>query len=357
MILAMKVQTRFQQCDEAGKIYIVHMLFFYAHMFSVYLIFCCPNSLLSYLSTLVALSPPQVHAMRSFIFSFLAAVLIGTAVAVKDESYLHALQTIFFYRAYRLEVVLPLEDRIIGVRCREWDNSAKKCREVAGEPTHERCPGTKKVRIPDGDLVTGVCSLREFIAHITGRGKDRVLPSLDKDTWTVHDAAETMHKERFGNGRLLPWAAIKDGGTGYISAIKTACGQVAKARKASPPNEKLMAQVKRGIERLESVIDDITLDRRLDKSKELLPILRGPRKNNWGGIEPAFDTKDGRELFNYDKTLGRLREVRPQEQQYQAAKRRLDAEIERFNAQEVTSNHNAAMKGWEDNKGLMAKDC
>ncbi|OAA66331.1 hypothetical protein LEL_10430 [Akanthomyces lecanii RCEF 1005] len=117
-------------------------------------------------------------------------------------------------------MLLPLEDRI-----------------VPGQETYERCKGTQNIRIPGGDLVRGLCSLREFIVHVTGAGSDRTeFDNLSKNGWTNRDAAHTMNENNFGNGRVRPWAVIKDGGTGYISAVKRASGQVAKVRKVASSN-------------------------------------------------------------------------------------------------------------------------
>ncbi|KAJ4147089.1 hypothetical protein LMH87_001637 [Akanthomyces muscarius] len=149
-----------------------------------------------------------------------------------------------------------------------------------------------------------------------------------------------MNENNFGNGKVRPWAVIKDGGTGYISAVKRASGQVAKVRKVASSNPAVWE------------------DRRVDKDKNLLPILRGNKKSNWGGILPEFDhPPGGGELFNYAKTLDKLQKKFPDERQYKLAKASLDDEIRNFNLKPATSTHNAAERVWDDTKGLMVKDC
>ncbi|KAM3517387.1 hypothetical protein MY4038_010309 [Beauveria bassiana] len=69
--------------------------------------------------------------------------------------------------AYRAELLLlPENQRIIGVKCAAADLVSKKCLE--GDPKYKHCKGTAKSKGYGGDKITDACSLREFLSHISG---------------------------------------------------------------------------------------------------------------------------------------------------------------------------------------------
>lgn len=120
-------------------------------------------------------------------------------------------EMVWLWYAYQLDLTKDPADRIIGVRCANWDNAAKVCTGGIYEP----CAGT----INEPGKV-GSCSFREFQSHVFGNQAWRTQPMLPGGAGAQNNlnpdivaTAEYMdrHNPRYTRRLYNTWKAVKGG--------------------------------------------------------------------------------------------------------------------------------------------------
>ncbi|KAM3449155.1 hypothetical protein MY3296_007193 [Beauveria thailandica] len=297
--------------------------------------------------------------MRSCLF---LPVLFGL-LGLSNAALRHAYENILSFLAYRAELLLlPEDQRIIGVKCAAADPVSKKCLE--GDPKYAHCKGTAKVKGYGGQKISDACSLREFLSHISG-GKQhfktdpltgeaenyREKRLLGADVgenalyFDVDYAAKQMEILDIGFEPAQSWCKIKDGAHNYEDSVTRLGRQLANLKTSMDAEQIEKTQVL--FDRIDAAITGVITDRRCDISKHLIPKLEAKK------IKPiVIETVSGnRRLFKEDDTIRAIKsawEGKPDaENETRRALENLRDTIEDFNTGTRPANHKRVVELWE----------
>ncbi|KAH7303638.1 hypothetical protein B0I35DRAFT_364577 [Stachybotrys elegans] len=195
-----------------------------------------------------------------FHFFFLLAWM---ATGVLGSGLRSAYEKIMLFYAYRLELLLPEDQRTIGYRCatqlQPTDDVYMPCPEPPnGQPKYLPC-----------HMVNGPakeCNLVQFLVHIDGKGqgalKKRVFDgNQDRLNFDIDAAARKIEQFTWDRPLALPRHVFKggclpqhmvDGKTPYEGMVKSVFERVAYAKSHIPPTETSKAEVKDLFDRVET---------------------------------------------------------------------------------------------------------
>ncbi|KAM3425879.1 hypothetical protein NHJ13734_009846 [Beauveria thailandica] len=297
--------------------------------------------------------------MRSCLF---LPVLFGL-LGLSNAALRHAYENILSFLAYRAELLLlPQDQRIIGVKCAAADPVSKKCLE--GDPKYTHCKGTAKVKGYGGEKITDACSLREFLSHISGgkqhfktdpltgeaenyREKRLLGANVGENAlyFDVDYAAKQMETLKIGFKRAQSWCKIKDGADDYEDSVTRLGRQLANLKTSMDAEQIEKMQVL--FDRIDAAITGVVADRRCDISRHLIPKLEAKK------IMPlVIETVSGnRRLFKEDDTIRAIKsawEGKPDaENETRSALTKLRDTIKDFNMEPDAANHKRVVELWE----------
>ncbi|KAM3465480.1 hypothetical protein MY5147_009280 [Beauveria neobassiana] len=297
--------------------------------------------------------------MRSGLFLLVLFGLLG----LSNAALRHAYENILSFLAYRAELLLlPENQRIIGVKCAAADPVSNKCLE--GDPKYTHCKGTAKVKGYGGDKITDACSLREFLSHISGGKQHYKTDPLTGEAanyrerrllganigenalyFDVDYAAKQMDILEIGFERDPSWCKIKDGADDYEYSVSRLGRQLANLRASMDAEQIEKTQVL--FDRIDAATTALITDRRCDMSRYLIPELEAKK------IKPlVIETVSGnRRLFKEDDTIRAIKrawEGKPDaENETRRALEKLHDTIKAFYTQTNPANHKRVVELWE----------
>ncbi|KAM3517210.1 hypothetical protein NHJ13051_009188 [Beauveria bassiana] len=297
--------------------------------------------------------------MRSPLFLLVLFGLLG----LSNAALRHAYENILWFLAYRAELlVLPENERIIGVKCAAADPVTMKC--LGDDPKYTRCTGTAKVKGYGGEKITDACSLREFLSHIsggkqhfktdplTGEAKNyRGMRLLGADVgenalyFDVDYAAKQMSLENIGLKSTSIWCKIQDGAKDYEDSVGRLGRRLGSLKRTMDAEEIEKTQVL--FDRIDTAINGVITDRRCDISGRLIPKLEAKK------IKPlVIETVSGnRRLFKEDDTIRGIKSAWQGKPDAEFETRKTLTElhdtIKEFNTDPSGANHKRVVELWE----------
>lgn len=297
--------------------------------------------------------------MRSLFF----LILLFGLVSFSNAELRHAYENIVTFLGYRLELLLlPKDDRIIGMKCSAADPTTKICLER--NPKYTACVGTAKLTGYGNEKITNACSLREFLSHISG-GKQQLktdpLTGMANDwreesllgkfvgenslSFDVDDAAKQMVKNKIGFKQGAVWCKIKDGADSYEASVRRLGHQLASLRASM--NADQIGKMQYILDGIDTALTGLVTDRKCDRSGRLIEQLRAKK------ISPLVieSISGSRQLFNEAETIVGIRsalEGQPDaENKIQKALAALDDAIAAYNRGEQAGTHKRVIDLWE----------
>ncbi|GAO14613.1 uncharacterized protein UV8b_05325 [Ustilaginoidea virens] len=304
--------------------------------------------------------------MRASFFLFLATVFLGTA----EAGLRHIYENIYTYLVYQLELNLPENERIVGVKCASADYKTQRCLDPGnGAPRHKHCKGTVSI-VVKGTTIPDTCSLREFLSHISGNKGSRAnqpLDGADVKNWRnvpllgrrvgensvnfdIDYAADQMMDKRIGNMQAPTYCKVKDG-QGYMSSLDRMAKRVGEIKRGMTADE--IIDKKSLFKGLDTAADAVVDSRIVDSDKYLIPQLEKAAKGYRIATKSQFDGR----MFMYRETVDRIRSSAAGmgESTVNSRIEALENEIKAFRNSREAKAHAAPIEKWRQMKDLMVR--
>lgn len=195
----------------------------------------------------------------SFLLAF--TLLITSTWAARKCNYRHALERVWVWDAYQIDLLNPESDRTLGFICATYDEKKKEC--PAGD-SFKPCKGTGK---------GGSCTFGELMLQF---GKFHMKNDSPPPGSSVEDTAKLLCKQK-RDGGFKVYKFIKDAPSDYNRALIHIGEVIKKSREDGETPDK-----KKHFDRMEFAVDEIKIARVADHDQHVIEAAEKELTDKYG---------------------------------------------------------------------------